>query len=96
MQLQAGIESVGIRLPKYGIDGIFGPETENAVAELQTMYGMPATGVADEKLLARMGLLENKAPVPRTSKGAIGGGVWILVAIAVGSVAYAVSKSGDK
>ena len=35
------------RVPEVFIDGIYGPETENAVRELQKIYGLPITGEVD-------------------------------------------------
>ena len=35
-------------VPIIAIDGIFGPETENAVKAFQQAYGLPVTGVIDE------------------------------------------------
>ena len=32
-----------------GVDGIYGPETRDAVAEYQSQQGLPATGIADEE-----------------------------------------------
>ena len=36
------------RLPTVVPDGIYGPTTTNAVAAFQRLYGIPATGVADQ------------------------------------------------
>lgn len=35
------------RIPEVFIDGIYGTETENAVRELQKLYGLPITGELD-------------------------------------------------
>ena len=34
-------------LPKIAADGIYGPATENAVRELQSVFGLPVTGTVD-------------------------------------------------
>ena len=34
-------------LPKITADGIYGPATENAVKEFQSVFGLPATGKVD-------------------------------------------------
>lgn len=47
--LQQNLMTAGIKLDKYGADGIFGPETEAAVKELQKRLGIATTGVWDEE-----------------------------------------------
>lgn len=56
LHLQSALMATGIPLPQYGVDGIFGPETEAAVKKLQQKMGLPQTGVADPQLLARLGI----------------------------------------
>ena len=34
-------------LPKITADGIYGPATENAVREFQSVFGLPVTGTVD-------------------------------------------------
>lgn len=34
-------------LPRISVDGIFGPATENAVREFQSIFGLPANGIVD-------------------------------------------------
>lgn len=34
-------------IPKVGVDGIYGPATETAVREFQSVFGLPVTGVVD-------------------------------------------------
>ena len=34
-------------LPKIAADGIYGPATENAVREFQSVFGLPVTGTVD-------------------------------------------------
>lgn len=40
----------GIRL--IAIDGIYGPETRQAVADIQRDFGLPITGIVDERTWA--------------------------------------------
>ena len=41
------IAEVYTAIPRIAADGIFGPATEEAVREFQSIFGLPATGVAD-------------------------------------------------
>jgi len=41
---------------KLGVDGTYGSATRRAVVRLQRRMGLPATGVADARLLRRLGL----------------------------------------
>ena len=58
-ELQRLLTSHGYGLPKYGIDGSFGAETEAAVKKLQRDWGLDETGVVNsetwEKLLTAPG-----------------------------------------
>lgn len=51
-ELQEDLVSLGYELPKYGVDGEFGSETEAAVNAFQRDYDLPVTGIADSKTLA--------------------------------------------
>ena len=87
--LQAALQAVGVGLPRYGVDGIFGPETEGAVKQAQQMFGMTPTGVADEGLLRELNVGDvAKAGRVATSKG----GVWVAIGLAVGVIGWAVKK----
>jgi peptidoglycan hydrolase-like protein with peptidoglycan-binding domain len=48
--LQAALQQAGYPLPAYGVDGIFGRETQAAVRRAQEQFLMPLTGVADQPL----------------------------------------------
>lgn len=41
------IAEVYTAIPRIAADGIFGPATEEAVREFQSIFGLPKTGVAD-------------------------------------------------
>jgi peptidoglycan hydrolase-like protein with peptidoglycan-binding domain/predicted nucleotidyltransferase len=49
--IQTGLQFLGYSLPKWGIDGLFGPETESATKKLQKDYNLNVTGIFDEKTL---------------------------------------------
>jgi murein DD-endopeptidase MepM/ murein hydrolase activator NlpD len=51
--LQRELRRRGMRI---AVDGAFGPATKRAVARMQKRFRMRATGVADAKLLKRLGL----------------------------------------
>ncbi len=64
MHLQSALKAIEIELPKYGVDGIFGPETQAAVRQAQQKLGLPASGVADQPLLNRLGINRQALQVP--------------------------------
>lgn len=47
--LQTALQHLGFSLPKWGVDGKFGPETKGAVEKFQEKNGLPVTGVFDVK-----------------------------------------------
>lgn len=55
LHLQTGLQKAGFALPKYGIDGKFGSETQSAVMQAQRRFSLPVTGVAGPDLLAKLG-----------------------------------------
>jgi peptidoglycan hydrolase-like protein with peptidoglycan-binding domain len=67
MHLQSALKALGIGLPKYGVDGIFGPETQAAVTRAQQKLGLPPTGTADGVLLGRLGISQQSLQVPTKS-----------------------------
>lgn len=46
-ELQHDLLKMGYKLPRYGADGDFGTETQDAVKAFQTGHGLPADGVMD-------------------------------------------------
>jgi peptidoglycan hydrolase-like protein with peptidoglycan-binding domain len=55
--IQSGLQFLGFSLPKYGVDGKYGPETQGAVKDFQSSNGLPQTGifgVEDSKYLLAM------------------------------------------
>ncbi len=69
MHLQSALKALGIGLPEYGVDGIFGPETQAAVKGAQQQLGLPTSGIADEELFNRLGITQQSLQVP--TKGAL-------------------------
>ena len=67
MHLQSALKALGIGLPKYGVDGIFGPETQVAVKGAQQKLGLPPSGTADGVLLNRLGITQQSLQVPTKS-----------------------------
>lgn len=49
--IQTALQFLGFSLPKWGVDGKFGPETQNAVNSFQDEYGITKTGDVSEKEL---------------------------------------------
>lgn len=49
--LQQALLDLGYQFPKYGADGDFGEETEQAVIAFQRDHGLTASGIADEDTL---------------------------------------------
>ena len=56
MHLQSALKALGIGLPKYGVDGIFGPETQQGVRQAQQQFGLPTSGIASQGLLQKLGI----------------------------------------
>lgn len=94
MLLQAALRDEGIGLPRYGVDGIFGPETEGAVKQAQQKFSLPVTGIADQNLLNRLNISETRlTPVAAGFSTAAGPKSWILAGLLIGAVAIAI-KAG--
>lgn len=47
--IQAGLNYLGYPLPKFGVDGLFGPETEAAVKSFQTTHSLNPSGAVDSE-----------------------------------------------
>ena len=56
MHLQSALKATGMDLPKYGVDGIFGSETQQAVRRAQQQFGLPTNGIAGQGLLQKLGI----------------------------------------
>jgi hypothetical protein len=46
-KIQEALQFLGFSLPKWGIDGLFGPETEKAVKDFEKKYGLKNDGKVD-------------------------------------------------
>lgn len=53
-QLQTALKDLGYDLSKFGVDGIFGKETEAAIRAFQEAKGLKITGIVDEETLAAL------------------------------------------
>ncbi|CEG29782.1 peptidoglycan-binding protein [Bacillus sp. B-jedd] len=73
-KLQNELITVGEKLPKFGADGDYGQETENAVKAFQARYSLTVNGIADNVTLNKLAeVLKSKVtskPVPAQSKPA--------------------------
>lgn len=86
--LQAELRRRGIRV---AVNGEFGPATKRAVRAIQRRLKMKATGVANTKLLVRLGLrarLTAAAAAPVTPKIAPGASPYLLVFPVAGANSY--------
>lgn len=95
MQLQAALRAAGFPLARYGVDGIFGMETEATVRQAQQQFGLPASGIADRLLLSRLGITQKNAHSVTASQGKPAGigGVWLLAGLAVIAAGIAIKKN---
>lgn len=93
MILQASLKEAGIALPLYGVDGIFGPETEAAVKQAQELFLMEPTGIAEQKLFKILGIQDISSPALQHNQISTSSvKKWVLAGILVGAVAFAVQK----
>ena len=53
-QVQNALKELGYDISKFGVDGIFGSETEAALKAFQESKGLEVTGIIDEKTLAAL------------------------------------------
>ncbi|PWN06112.1 peptidoglycan-binding domain-containing protein [Rhodohalobacter mucosus] len=93
MVLQASLQEAGIALPAYGVDGMFGPETESAVKQAQGLFLMEPNGIADQKLFDVLGISDiTSTHYPAEQTASPGVKKWILAGILVGALAFAAQK----
>ncbi|MBE9047790.1 peptidoglycan-binding protein [Pleurocapsales cyanobacterium LEGE 10410] len=93
MLLQAALQDGGFRLPQYGVDGIFGNETESAVKQAQDLFLMEPTGIADQKLFNVLGIENITSPTFRNNKiSKPSMKQWVMAGILVGALAFAAQK----
>lgn len=52
--IQTSLQFLGFSLPKWGVDGKFGPETERATKDFQQKYKLPINGTMDKKTLQHL------------------------------------------
>jgi len=56
IELQNKLVGEDIQLPKFGVDGLFGSETESAVRSYQKKYSLSVDGIAGPETLGHMGI----------------------------------------
>ena len=60
-KIQTALQILGYSLPKWGVDGLFGPETESAVLKFESDNGITPDGkLTDEDIEKMVELLESK------------------------------------
>lgn len=104
MMLQSALMGRGILLPKYGLDGIFGRETEQAVKQAQQKLGITISGVADPMTLELLGVIKRASTsgklVDPTKDNSmfrnLGVGHVLLAAIAIVGAGIAIKKAKRK
>jgi N-acetylmuramoyl-L-alanine amidase len=52
--VQQDLIEAGFALPRYGADGSFGPQTENAVMRFQKRYGLTVDGLVGQSTLNKL------------------------------------------
>ncbi len=52
VKVQAGLRAFGI--DRIQLDGVLGGQTQAAIREFQSLFGLPVTGQIDDKLIAKM------------------------------------------
>jgi len=52
--IQTGLQFLGYSLPKWGVDGLFGPETEGATKDFKKEYGLSDDGVFNPESLKHL------------------------------------------
>ncbi len=66
-EIQQDLIKAGFSLPRYGADGEFGDETENAVRQFQRKYGLKVDGLVGPQTLKKLNEVVNakQAPAPK-------------------------------
>lgn len=60
-QIQYVLKSFGYSVK---VDGALGPQTKRAIKHFQKVNGLEANGIADEKTIKNLGIVNNSAPLP--------------------------------
>ena len=92
MHLQSALVARGIPLPQYGVDGIYGAETEAAVTQAQQKLSLPVTEVAGRQLLARLGI-DSKKLQTSPQQNIRGSALWVIGAAATIAIGIAIKKA---
>jgi N-acetylmuramoyl-L-alanine amidase len=70
-ELQQKLIKAGEKLPRYGADGDFGAETEQAVKAFQARHGLAVDGIAGPKTMAKLNEVLKAKSKPKKSKASI-------------------------
>ena len=60
--LQKVLVALGFPLPRFGIDGIRGPETNAAISQFQSANGLPSTSEPDQKTIEKLNAILKSKP----------------------------------
>lgn len=63
-ELQQDLIRAGFSLPRYGADGMYGDETQNAVMRFQKQYGLQVDGLAGTNTLNRLDEVNRQRKAP--------------------------------
>jgi len=73
-ELQQALVNLKYFLPRYGVDGKFGNETESIVKNFQRDHGLTPNGIVTAEVLTALKDSKNVNPNPTTSRGSLQGG----------------------
>jgi len=91
--LQAALQQAGFRLDRYGADGLFGEETQNAVMQAQKHFLLDPTGEAGDDLLRALHISGLKKAGPAAARRVLGTPAkWLLAGITAGAIFFVVKN----
>ena len=67
-EAQQSLLALGYQLPRYGADGIVGPETSAALKKFQDDQGITPSGILDEPTIAKLSKMETQPTSKKTPR----------------------------